>query len=58
MGSLAGGEQSATHPPARLQLAKRPAPPSGAGAMPSVAASGVPPEPDEEPEDEPDEEDE
>lgn len=47
-------------PPVRLQLAKRPPPPSAGGIPPSV---GVPPpsvepedEPDEEPEDEPDDE--
>src|SRR5580692_10057394 len=47
MGSLAGGEQSARQPPVRLQLAKRPAPPS----LPEE-------DPEDEPEEDPDEPDE
>jgi hypothetical protein len=56
MGSLAGGEQSARQPPAKLQLAKSPPPPP-----PEEEPEDEPEEPDEdpdEPDDEPDEPDE
>jgi hypothetical protein len=60
MGSLAGGEQSARQPPAKLQLAKSPVPPSVAAPdeEPELDPEEDPePEPEEDPEDEPPEED-
>jgi hypothetical protein len=56
MGSMAGGLQSARHPPSRLQSAKSPPPSGGCGKTPpSVAASASPAEPDDEPEGDPEE---
>src|SRR5258708_35557394 len=56
MGSLAGGLQSATQPPERLQLAKSPPPSDGGKGLPSSPASDEPEDdPDDDPEEDPDE---